>query len=108
MAGREDYNPILIIGGVNRNSFCLAGLPKTNKPMKLSITNTDVPTLLSLYNQELDTLKAKLLNGESWENLSQHRKNITELAIAIHKNYSQMDDKPSELRHWNYTEKEGS
>jgi len=44
--------------------------------------------LLALYNQEIDTLKDKLLNGESWENLRNTRKNITELAIALHKSHN--------------------
>jgi hypothetical protein len=53
--------------------------------MQLDITNKDLPTLLTLYNQEIEKLKEKLLNGESWENLRVVRRNITELAIAIQK-----------------------
>lgn len=53
--------------------------------MQLDNTNTDLQALLTLYNQEIEKLKEKLLNGESWENLKPIRKNITELAIAIQK-----------------------
>lgn len=55
--------------------------------MQPDITNKDLQTLLTLYNQEIDKLKEKLLNGESWENLKPVRRNITELATAIHKLY---------------------
>jgi hypothetical protein len=54
--------------------------------MQTEIKDHDLQTLLVLYNQEIDMLKEKLLNGETWDNLKKHRKNITELAIAIHKN----------------------
>jgi len=53
--------------------------------MHSNINGKDLQSLLSLYNQEIDKLKEKLLNGESWENLKPQRANITELAIAIQK-----------------------
>jgi hypothetical protein len=53
--------------------------------MHSNINGKDLQSLLSLYNQEIDKLKEKLLNGESWENLKTQRANITELAIAIQK-----------------------
>jgi hypothetical protein len=56
--------------------------------MQHSISNKSFDTLLALYNQEIDTLKDKLLNGESWENMRNTRKNITELAIALHKSHN--------------------
>jgi hypothetical protein len=43
--------------------------------------------LLNLYNLEIDTLKENLLNGEPWDNLKVLRRNITELAMALHKSY---------------------
>ena len=43
--------------------------------------------LLDLYNKEIDILKAKLLNGVPWEEMATTRKNITELAVAIHKSH---------------------
>ena len=80
--------------------------------MQLNITNTDLQTLLTLYNQEIDTLKEKLLNGESWEKLKPIRQNITELAIAIQKFHgfnvakaSSFDSRPSSA---NQTGKRGS
>ena len=58
--------------------------------MQLDITGRDLPTLLALYNQEMDNLREKLLDGESWDNLKANRRNITELAIAINKCHSQI------------------
>jgi hypothetical protein len=55
--------------------------------MQLDFTNKDLQTLLTLYNQETEKLKEKLLNGESWENVKPVRRNITELGIAIQKSY---------------------
>ena len=55
--------------------------------MQLELKDKDLATLLALYNGEVDTLRAKLLNGEPWEELTQQRKRITELAIAIHKQH---------------------
>lgn len=56
--------------------------------MQHSMKDKNFETLLTLYNQEIDTLKEKLLNGESWENLRNTRQNITELAIALHKSHN--------------------
>lgn len=52
--------------------------------MQIEIKINDLPALLDLYNKEIDTLKSKLLNGIAWEELTTTRKNITDLAIAIH------------------------
>jgi hypothetical protein len=60
---------------------------KTNA-MQIETKGKDLHVLLDLYNKEIDTLKAKLLNGIPWEDLVITRKNITELAIAIHKSHS--------------------
>jgi hypothetical protein len=56
--------------------------------MQHPTTDKNFEALFTLYNQEMDLLKEKLLNGESWENLNSTRKNITELAIALHKSHS--------------------
>jgi len=48
--------------------------------MQHDVTGKKYQSLLNLYNQEIDTLKEKLLIGESWENLKANRKNIRELA----------------------------
>jgi hypothetical protein len=53
--------------------------------MQHKLKGKDLAALLALYNREVDTLRAQLLNGESWEALKQQRKNVTELAIALHK-----------------------
>jgi hypothetical protein len=55
--------------------------------MQHLIKDRSFDTLFALYNQEIDTLKDKLLNGESWENLANTRRNITELAIALHRSH---------------------
>jgi len=55
--------------------------------MQIDIKGKDLQTLIALYSQEIDLLKEKLLNGESWENLRNQRRNITELAIAIHREH---------------------
>jgi hypothetical protein len=56
--------------------------------MQSDTTNKDLLTLLALYNHELETLKEKLLNGESWDNLRPTRRNITELAMTIHRSHN--------------------
>jgi hypothetical protein len=53
--------------------------------MQPDIEGKSLQTLLNLYNKEIDLLKQKLLNGESWDSLRDQRRNITELAISIHK-----------------------
>ena len=55
--------------------------------MHIETKGKDLATLLHLYNQEINTLKSKLLNGIPWEKLVTTRRNITELAIAIHKSH---------------------
>jgi hypothetical protein len=64
--------------------------------MNLSTENADLPTLLHLYNQEIDILKSKLLSGESWENLKMHRKNVSRLAMALYRNCPQSADDRTE------------
>ena len=55
--------------------------------MHIETRANDLSQLLDLYNKEIDTLKAKLLNGVPWEEMAITRKNITELAVAIHKSH---------------------
>jgi hypothetical protein len=55
--------------------------------MQHDVTGKDYQSLLNLYNQKIDALKERLLNGESWENLKVQRRNITELAMALHKSF---------------------
>jgi len=53
--------------------------------MQHKLKGRDLSALLALYNQEVEALRAQLLNGESWDALKQQRKNVTQLAIALHK-----------------------
>ena len=53
--------------------------------MHTEFEGKDLEALLVLYNSEIKLLKEKLLNGEPWDNLRDQRRNITELAISIHK-----------------------
>lgn len=52
----------------------------------------DIESLLSQYNHEIDKLKEKLLNGESWDNLVENRNQITRLAIAVHRSNTTDDN----------------
>ena len=82
------YVPIIFfLSSWLRNSFCCRNATSNHHEMQPDITNTELETLLTLYNQEIEKLKEKLLNGESWENLRPIRSNITELAIAIQKSH---------------------
>ena len=58
--------------------------------MHHELKTKDLPTLLALYNQEIEQLKSRLLEGDSWEQLATTRRNITELAIAIHRRHNHM------------------
>jgi hypothetical protein len=53
--------------------------------MHIETKGKGLSALLDLYNKEIDILKSKLLIRIPWEELVVTRKNITELAIAIHK-----------------------
>jgi hypothetical protein len=53
--------------------------------MQIETNGKELASLLDQYNQQIDVLKSKLLNGISWEELAPIRKKITELAIAIHR-----------------------
>jgi hypothetical protein len=55
--------------------------------MQHDIREKEYQTLLTLYNHEVFTLQEKLLNGDSWEELKNERRNITELAMALHKTF---------------------
>ena len=56
--------------------------------MQHQIPDYPLETLLALYNQEIDKLKEKLLNGETWEATKSIRKNITDLAITLQQSYN--------------------
>ena len=50
--------------------------------------DNQLETLLALYNQEIDKLKDKLLNGETWEATKSIRNNITELGVTLQRSYN--------------------
>jgi len=56
--------------------------------MQHQIADNPLENLLALYNQEIDKLKEKLLNGETWEATKSIRKNITDLAITLQQSYN--------------------
>ena len=56
-----------------------------NPTMQTDATNQEMQELLELYNREIAVLKSRLLNGETWEDLLEQRKSITEIAIKLHK-----------------------
>lgn len=58
--------------------------------MQSDLIHLDLVALLDLYNKEINNLKARLLNGEDWEDLKSHRRIVTELAAAIHKKEPQL------------------
>ena len=65
--------------------------------------NADLHELLQSYNQEVKILKFKLLGGESWENLREHKRNVTELAIAIHKKrFPRTSGDPADFPYWDW------
>lgn len=42
-------------------------------------------TLLDQYNKEIDFIKEKLLNKESWDNLVENRNKVRQLGIELQK-----------------------
>ena len=59
--------------------------------MQHDLAHLDLVALLGLYNKEINALRAKLLNGENWEDLKDHRSIVTALAAAIHKKEPQLN-----------------
>ena len=51
--------------------------------------NDDLDMLLRQYNNQIDLLKEKLLNGVSWDHLVDDRTKITKLAVSIHESFTQ-------------------
>jgi len=50
--------------------------------------NEDLEILLKQYNNQIDLLKEKLLNGVSWDQLVDDRTKITELAVSVRKSFT--------------------
>lgn len=55
--------------------------------MSPDLHNKELSALLAIYDQEVENLKSMLLEGKPWEELQIIRRNITELAIVIHKSH---------------------
>ena len=51
--------------------------------------NENLEILLKQYNNQMDLLKEKLLNGVSWDHLVDDRTKITKLAVSIHESFTQ-------------------
>ena len=49
----------------------------------------DLETLLKQYNNQIDVVKEKLLNGVSWDHLADDRTKITKLGVAIRQTFIQ-------------------
>jgi len=58
----------------------------------------DLATLRQLYEEEKEALSQSLLQGLSWEQLADQRRNVTDLSIAIHRKLSGGEDLP-ETKH---------
>jgi hypothetical protein len=67
--------------------FAFKNGPSKAYEMQPHIRGKDYQTLLTLYNHEVSILQEKLLSGASWEDLKNERRNITELAMALHRSY---------------------
>ncbi len=50
--------------------------------------NEDLEILLKQYNNQIDLLKEKLLNGVSWDQLVDDRTKITELSVSVRKSFT--------------------
>ena len=66
--------------------------------MDRSLSGIDVDTLRALYESESARLRKALLEGASWDDLRDQRKNVTELAAALHKNRMEKDNPAESAR----------
>ena len=55
--------------------------------MNFDFSHHDLDSLKVLFEKENEELKARLLNGASWEEVKDQRLRVTELAIALHNNF---------------------
>jgi len=56
--------------------------------MQHQVADNSLEILLALYNQEIDLLKEKLLNGETWEATKSLRNNITKLGVTLQQSHN--------------------
>lgn len=64
--------------------------------MKKDLCELNLEALRALYEAESSGLRRALINGLSWDELKDQRKNVTELAIAIHKKIYSETGNPAE------------
>jgi len=57
----------------------------------------DLEELQSLYQKETKLLHAELIAGTSWENLTEQKIRVTELAITIHRKKYPLYFNPAEF-----------
>ena len=64
--------------------------------MERDLCGLNLYDLNTMYEREAERLNTALLNGALWEELKDQRKNVTELAIAIHKKTQVINSNPAE------------
>jgi hypothetical protein len=52
--------------------------------MERNLNSLDLATLKALYEKEAEELSSALLNGCTWDETRDKRKNVTEISIALH------------------------
>jgi hypothetical protein len=78
------------------NSLCSSSLSDKSTVMERNLCSLDLNTLKVLYDKEAAALSDALLNGASWNEVREQRKNVTELAIEIHKRRYISSQNPAE------------
>ena len=56
--------------------------------MSYDLPDYDIDSLKALYGKENEILQARLLSGETWEDLKDQRQKVTEISIALHKKFT--------------------
>jgi len=64
--------------------------------MERDLCGLNLDDLNTMYEREEASLNTALLNGALWEEVRDQRKNVTELAIAIHKKTQIINSNPAE------------
>jgi hypothetical protein len=65
--------------------------------MTNDLTALDASALQQLYDNEVAVLHEKLLTGTPWDELSNHRKRVTEISIALNKKHTVRTNNPAEV-----------
>jgi hypothetical protein len=64
--------------------------------MNRNLSSLDLLTLKAMYEAEAEKLSSALLNGATWEETREQRKEVTELSIALHKMRFPQPQNPAE------------